>query len=288
MLGPTMFPCVLSLVAWHTEGKALLDSVAHISSLALAEARIREAIADKGAFAGSLEWLAAAFGRAPEVPWDAACELLLREPVDLWSTLFEGLFTQRAKDIIHTAFLDVRIVEEIEAVLSDSLWDQDPHMQQPQAAERQAGVGQPGEEEQERGREGWRSPQGSDWSSRGRAWDAQQLLLEEFMGPHSAGIASLLGDSSLAHTASTPGSSGSAAGGRGPSWDAPPLAVTKSHSGETDSAGRPGAIQRLSHKVGGLTEPRFSSHRGQPLAALLSCSLAATRCLLAEGLRPQL
>jgi len=228
-------------VAWRAEGKALLDSVAHISSLALAEARIREATADKGAFEGSLEWLGSRLWQSPEVPWDAACELLLREPMDLWSTLFEGLFTQRAKDIIHTAFLDVRVVEEMEAVLADSVWDQDLPRHQPHAADRppQAGGGRRGRRSRREGRESWKTPLGWDLSSRDRACDAQQLLLEEFVGPHSAAMAGLLGQASLARTGSMASSSGSGTASKGPSLGATQLALTMSHSGRPTTAGRP-------------------------------------------------
>ncbi|CAI5993369.1 unnamed protein product, partial [Closterium sp. NIES-64] len=101
------------------ESKSLLSRVTQIRHLAQAEAATRAAITNKDIFAASLDWLTSAFGCPPESPWRALCELLLKEPKDLWSELFEAAFALRAREIIDGAFAGLTLREEIDGVLRE-------------------------------------------------------------------------------------------------------------------------------------------------------------------------
>ncbi|CAI5479243.1 unnamed protein product [Closterium sp. Yama58-4] len=101
------------------ESKNLLSRVTQIRHLAQAEAATRAAITNKDIFAASLDWLTSAFGSPPESPWRALCELLLKEPKDLWSELFEAAFALRAREIIDEAFAGLTLREEIDGVLRE-------------------------------------------------------------------------------------------------------------------------------------------------------------------------
>ncbi|CAI7841579.1 unnamed protein product [Closterium sp. NIES-54] len=85
----------------------------------IAEAATRAAIANKDIFSASLDWLTSAFGSPPDSPWRALCELLLKEPKDLWSELFEAAFALRAREIIDGAFAGLTLREEIDGVLRE-------------------------------------------------------------------------------------------------------------------------------------------------------------------------
>ncbi|CAI5464145.1 unnamed protein product [Closterium sp. Yama58-4] len=91
------------------ESRNLLSRVTQIRHLAQAEAATRAAIANKDIFSASLDWLTSAFGSPPDSPWRALCELLLKEPKDLWSELFEAAFALRAREIIDGALLASRL-----------------------------------------------------------------------------------------------------------------------------------------------------------------------------------
>ncbi|GJP53201.1 hypothetical protein CLOM_g12385 [Closterium sp. NIES-68] len=97
----------------------LLSRVTQIRHLAQAEAATRAAIASKDIFAASLDWLTSAFGSTPDSPWRALCELLLKEPKDLWGELFEAAFALRAREIIDAAFAELTLREEIDGVLRE-------------------------------------------------------------------------------------------------------------------------------------------------------------------------
>ncbi|CAI5510093.1 unnamed protein product [Closterium sp. Naga37s-1] len=97
----------------------LLSRVTQIRHLAQAEAATRAAIANKDIFSASLDWLTSAFGSPPDSPWRALCELLLKEPKDLWSELFEAAFALRAREIIDGAFSGLTLREEIDGVLRE-------------------------------------------------------------------------------------------------------------------------------------------------------------------------
>lgn len=77
------------------DGAALIAQVGSAKGLADIESVVRTEIGKTDVFSDSMEWLATAFGTAPESPWDCVCELVLKEPVNLWRTLFEKLFTDR-------------------------------------------------------------------------------------------------------------------------------------------------------------------------------------------------
>ncbi|CAI7766588.1 unnamed protein product [Closterium sp. NIES-53] len=101
------------------ESRNLLSRVTQIRHLAQAEAATRAAIANKDIFSASLDWLTSAFGSPPDSPWRALCELLLKEPKDLWSELFEAAFALRAREIIDGAFAGLTLREEIDGVLRE-------------------------------------------------------------------------------------------------------------------------------------------------------------------------
>ncbi|GJP83612.1 hypothetical protein CLOP_g13744 [Closterium sp. NIES-67] len=101
------------------ESRNLLSRVTQIRHLAQAEAATRAAIASKDIFAASLDWLTSAFGSTPDSPWRALCELLLKEPKDLWGELFEAAFALRAREIIDAAFAELTLREEIDGVLRE-------------------------------------------------------------------------------------------------------------------------------------------------------------------------
>ncbi|CAI7921595.1 unnamed protein product [Closterium sp. NIES-53] len=96
-----------------------VQRVTQIRHLAQAEAATRAAIANKDIFSASLDWLTSAFGSPPDSPWRALCELLLKEPKDLWSELFEAAFALRAREIIDGAFAGLTLREEIDGVLRE-------------------------------------------------------------------------------------------------------------------------------------------------------------------------
>jgi hypothetical protein len=73
----------------------LIAQVGSAKALAEIETVVRTEIAKTDAFSDSMEWLATAFGTAPDSPWDCVCELVLKQPVNLWKSLFETLFTDR-------------------------------------------------------------------------------------------------------------------------------------------------------------------------------------------------
>eukprot|EP00850_Spirogloea_muscicola_P023300 SM000345S12841 [mRNA] locus=s345:28798:34711:+ [translate_table: standard] len=99
------------------EGRQLLKHLRSVQDLASAETVVREEMSKCGALAGSLDWLSAAFGSRPDAPWDRVCELLLKEPLDLWKLLFESIFLERAKEVVDDGFSSLTIKEQVSQIL---------------------------------------------------------------------------------------------------------------------------------------------------------------------------
>eukprot|EP00850_Spirogloea_muscicola_P003961 SM000016S01949 [mRNA] locus=s16:854945:860887:- [translate_table: standard] len=99
------------------EGRQLLKHLRSVQDLASAETVVREEMSNCGALAGSLDWLSAAFGSRPDAPWDRVCELLLKEPLDLWKLLFESIFLERAKEVVDDGFSSLTIKEQVNKIL---------------------------------------------------------------------------------------------------------------------------------------------------------------------------
>ncbi|BBN04862.1 conserved oligomeric Golgi complex subunit 1 [Marchantia polymorpha subsp. ruderalis] len=99
------------------EGRLLLQRIKSGKELAEVERIVREDLAKQSALNDSLDWLKSAFGSSFDSPWDCLCELLLKEPTNLWDAIFEGMFVRRMKEVIETGFHSISIDE----LLKDSL-----------------------------------------------------------------------------------------------------------------------------------------------------------------------
>lgn len=88
-------------------GKHLLDIVQSGKELAEIGCQIRETLDSQEAFEASLEWLKSVFGSKIDSPWQCLCELVLKEPKNLWDELFEGIFVSRMKHIIGSGFAEL-------------------------------------------------------------------------------------------------------------------------------------------------------------------------------------
>lgn len=95
------------LIAQMKTGKELSDI----------ESMVREDMNKQEAVAESLEWLQGTFGKSIESPWDCVCELLLKDPTNLWDTLFEGLFVSQMKVIINSGFVSINVKEMVDNCL---------------------------------------------------------------------------------------------------------------------------------------------------------------------------
>lgn len=96
---------------------ALLVEIDDVTELADVERSIRGDLTAQVAMGPSLQWLKSAFGRDIESPWDCVCQLLLKEPVNLWDDVFESVFVERVKGILRSGFSVLNIGQ----VLVDSL-----------------------------------------------------------------------------------------------------------------------------------------------------------------------
>ncbi|KAI5081996.1 hypothetical protein GOP47_0001739 [Adiantum capillus-veneris] len=107
--------CQVDLVA---EGRLLMDSVDSGKNLERMERLIRSECDSRKALEGSLEWLESAFGKPIDSPWDYVIALLLKEPLNLWSILFETMFMERAKGIVISKLAEVDVDKRVDDILA--------------------------------------------------------------------------------------------------------------------------------------------------------------------------
>eukprot|EP00271_Cylindrocystis_brebissonii_P017546 TRINITY_DN4607_c0_g1_i1.p1 TRINITY_DN4607_c0_g1~~TRINITY_DN4607_c0_g1_i1.p1 ORF type:complete len:1175 (+),score=261.37 TRINITY_DN4607_c0_g1_i1:609-4133(+) len=100
------------------EGRLILETIPLARDLAAIEHLVRASMTRQETFSSSMPWLTAAFGAAPDSPWDCIWELILKEPLDLWSALFEAAFLQRAKGIFRKAFSELTVEKQVEEYLA--------------------------------------------------------------------------------------------------------------------------------------------------------------------------
>ncbi|KAL3693725.1 hypothetical protein R1sor_007376 [Riccia sorocarpa] len=101
-----------------TEGKPLLERIKSGKELAEVERIVREDLAQQSALNESLDWLKSAFGSTVDNPWECLCGLLLKEPTNLWDTIFEGMFVGRMKEVIESGFHNINIDDLLKDALS--------------------------------------------------------------------------------------------------------------------------------------------------------------------------
>lgn len=102
------------------EGQVILGHIKNAKDLAEIEVQVRQSMTLPETFAESMPWLTAAFGGRPDSPWDSIWELLLKEPMDLWNSLFEKTFAERCKTVVDSAFQTLTITEQIEQFLTET------------------------------------------------------------------------------------------------------------------------------------------------------------------------
>lgn len=99
------------------EGNLLLECVDSGKDLETMEGLIRSDCDSRKALEGSLEWLESAFGKPIDSPWDYVIALLLKEPLNLWSILFERMFVERAKGIVVSELAKIEVESTVDSVL---------------------------------------------------------------------------------------------------------------------------------------------------------------------------
>lgn len=99
------------------EGKLLVDCIESGKNLERTEGIIRSECDSRKALEGSLEWLESAFGKPIDSPWDYVIALLLKEPLDLWSILFEKMFVERAKGIVISELAKIDVEKMVDDIL---------------------------------------------------------------------------------------------------------------------------------------------------------------------------
>ena len=119
------------------ETRPLITQLKTGKELADVESLVREDMSKQEAIVESLDWLQGIFGKSIESPWDCVCELLLKAPTNLWDKLFEDLFVNQMKVIIHSGFVTINVKEMVddclEAVRPDSALESTDEKQVPTA-----------------------------------------------------------------------------------------------------------------------------------------------------------
>ncbi|MCO5564319.1 hypothetical protein L7F22_017979 [Adiantum nelumboides] len=100
------------------EGKSLINCVDSGKSLERMECLIRTECDSRKALEGSVEWLESAFGKPIDSPWDYVIALLLKEPLNLWSILFEAMFVERAKRIVVSKLAGIDVDKRVDDILA--------------------------------------------------------------------------------------------------------------------------------------------------------------------------
>ncbi|XP_006858729.2 conserved oligomeric Golgi complex subunit 1 [Amborella trichopoda] len=96
----------------------LNDVIKSGEELSYVEKCVRETLEDRGVLEGSLDWLRSVFGSEIESPWQSVCELVLKEPKNLWEEMLEPIFVERMKEIVHLGFEDLERNVNIRASMS--------------------------------------------------------------------------------------------------------------------------------------------------------------------------
>eukprot|EP00252_Welwitschia_mirabilis_P004582 TRINITY_DN1489_c0_g1_i2.p1 TRINITY_DN1489_c0_g1~~TRINITY_DN1489_c0_g1_i2.p1 ORF type:complete len:790 (+),score=162.11 TRINITY_DN1489_c0_g1_i2:156-2372(+) len=89
------------------ESSSLLKVVSNGKELSEIEQTVKDTIDSQEAFLEGLEWLKGVFGSRIESPWQCLCGIVLKEQINLWDTLFEGIFVRKMKDVICLAYTDL-------------------------------------------------------------------------------------------------------------------------------------------------------------------------------------
>ncbi|KAH7316330.1 hypothetical protein KP509_21G088700 [Ceratopteris richardii] len=102
------------------EGNMLMKSIQSGKDLQRIEGLIRGECDSRKALEGSLEWLESAFGKSIDSPWDYVIALLLKEPLNLWNTLFERMFVDRAKGIVISKLGEIDVGKRVDDILASA------------------------------------------------------------------------------------------------------------------------------------------------------------------------
>ena len=99
------------------EARPLIAQMKTGKQLADVESLVREDMSKQEAIAESLDWLQGTFGKNIDSPWDCVCELLLKDPTNLWNKLFEDLFVSQMKIIVNSGFVSINVKEMVDDCL---------------------------------------------------------------------------------------------------------------------------------------------------------------------------
>lgn len=99
------------------EARPLIAQMKTGKELADVESLVRDDMSKQEAVAESLDWLQGTFGKNIDSPWNCVCQLLLKDPVNLWDKLFEDLFVSQMEIIINSGFTSINVKEMVDDCL---------------------------------------------------------------------------------------------------------------------------------------------------------------------------
>jgi hypothetical protein len=99
------------------ETRPLMAKMKTGKELADVEGLVREDMSKQEAVAESLDWLQGTFGKNVDSPWDCVCQLLVKDPVNLWDKLYEDLFVSQMKIIVNSGFISINMKEMVDDCL---------------------------------------------------------------------------------------------------------------------------------------------------------------------------